>query len=305
MNPNSNLVNEFKPSSEYIELFLSTRKTPRVLPYGFTMPGYFHTDHYKRDKNWFNLAIFIELLAFFLTVNGGYSRGGEWGFIAILTALFFIVFDIVGAQLLHNKVSKKCRYLNLAVIEKDPIAAEGFIKEAKAVNGKQILGYCLIIFSAFLKYFALFLLGSFKLSILSIIILLYLIVIYIHIYHTGYFFAEFKRIQTLKKEQNLFRKELMLKAQGLSIESQFQASTIIGQNSIGGFLRLNLPEGHVSYDGHKLIETIIGPDLYSYRLETKGLLTDEQIISFTQNQNEEQCKFILNLCIAHQINNYY
>jgi len=303
-NSNANFVNEFMPSSEYRESYRATRKLPRVFPAGFAMPGYFHTDSYTKDKNWFGLAIFIELLAFYLTITGGLNRGGEWGYIALLTAIFFIVLDIVGAQMLHNRASEKTKFLSLATVTRDPIAAEGFQKEANKINGRQIIGVILIIFSAFLKYFALFLLGSFRLTILSVIVLLYLIVIYVHLYHSGFFFAEFKRKNLLSKEHNLFREEQMQIAQGKPIQAKFQAQTIIGGNSEPSNLRLNTSNGIIRHDGHELIETISQNGLYSYTMKTKGILNDDQIVAFTQNQNDEQCKFILNLCISHQITHF-
>jgi hypothetical protein len=303
-NSNANFVNEFMPSSEYRESYRATRKLPRVFPAGFAMPGYFHTDSFTKDKNWFSLAIFIELLAFYLTISGGLNRGGEWGYIAFLTAIFFVVLDIVGALMLHNRASEKTKFLSLATVTRDPIASEGFRKEANKINGRQIIGVILIIFSAFLKYFALFLLGSFRLTILSVIVLLYLIVIYVHLYHSGYFFAERKRQNLLNKEHDLFRKEQMEIAQGKPIQSKFQAQTIVGGNSEPGPLRLNTQNGVIRQDGHEILETQLPNGLYSYTMKTKGLLLDDQIVAFTQNQNDEQCKFVLNLCISHQITHF-
>jgi hypothetical protein len=304
INSNANFVNEFMPSSEYRELYRATRKIPRVFPAGFSMPGYFNTDCYSKDKNWFILAIFIELLAFYLTITGGLNRGGEWGYIAFLTAIFFIVLDIVGAQMLHNRASEKTKFLSLATVTRDPIASEGFQKKATEINGRQVIGVVLIIFSAFLKYFALFLLGSFRLSVLSVIILLYLIVIYVHVYHSGFFFAEWKRQNLLNKEHDMFRIEQMQIAQGKPIQAKFQAQTIVGGNSEPSNLRLNTSNGIIRHDGHELIETIAPNGLYSYTMKTKGILSDDQIVAFTQNQNDEQCKFILNLCISHQITHF-
>lgn len=302
INIEANFTNEFYPSSNYREKFRSTRKMAREFSVGFKMPGYYQTSGFSKDKNWFILAVCIELLAFYLTVTGGISRGTEWAYLAILTALFFIVLDIAGAALLHSKAGDKIHYINMAVITKDPIGAQGYLKKANSISGRQIAGVLLILISAFLKYFALFLLGSFRLVILGIIVILYLIVFYIHCYHTGYFLAENSRLRILDKEMDDFRDESMRISNGENIKSVYKATPIFGAVSEPTELKLNTnTSGIISINGHEIIEEKNTAGLYTYKIKTQGLLTDDQIVAFAQNQNENQIKFILNLCLTHQI----
>jgi hypothetical protein len=302
MHIEANFTNEFWPSSTYREKFRSTRKMPREFSVGFRMPGYYQTAGYSKDKNWFILAVFIEVLAFYLTVNGGISRGTEWTYLAILTAVFFVVLDIAGASLLHSKVADKIHYINMAVITKDPIGAQGYLKKATTIGGRQIAGVTLILLSAFLKYFALFLLGSFRIVILGIIVILYVIVVYIHCYHTGYYLAENSRQRILHKEMDEFREESMKISNGENIKSHYQAFPIMGAVSEPSLLKLNTNNsGIIHINGHQIIEDTTTDGQYTYKIKTKGLLTDDQIVAFTQNQNENQIKFILNLCLTHQI----
>lgn len=293
------------PSKTYREKYCSTRKHHHQLPAGIDLPGLFSTSGFDSDKRWFYIAMGIEALALFLTVRGGISRGGNWIWLSILIATFFILFDIVGAWLSHHNERNKTILRNQSAIANDREAKQGFINESKKITLRQIMGVSLIVFSSFLKYVALFLLGTFIAGILIIAATLYLVVIYIHVYHTGFYLAEIRRRSQLKSDIKAHQLESMLsEAERKEILSPLRAQ-IQTSGSEEYKDKLRMTNGQITVGQNKIIEEI-REGVAHYQLHVKGLLTDDLILRFIEGQNDDQTRFIVKLCIkfqlTHQIN---
>lgn len=293
------------PSKTYREKYCYTRKHHHQLPAGIDLPGLFSTSGFDNDKRWFNIAMGIEILALFLTVRGGFSRGGNWIWLSILIAFFFILLDFVGAWLSHHNERNKAILRSQAALANDREAKQGFINESKKTTVRQIFGVTLIVFSSFLKYVALFLLGTFIAGILIIAATLYLVVIYVHIYHTGFYLAEIRRLIQLKKDEKAHQLWSMLsEAERKKIQSPLRAQ-IQTSGSEEYKDKLRTINGQITVGQNKIIEEI-RDGITHYQLHVKGLLTDDLILRFIEGQNDEQTRFIVKLCIkfqlTHQIN---
>lgn len=295
---------EFEPNSDARKTWLGTRKAP--FPVGnFSLPGFYHTIDYEKDSNWVMGAAAIEAVAIALTLYGGISKGGIYLLGAITAVILFVVFDIVGANFFHRNNADKCALENKILIT-DDIGAKGGLRDdlKKTGRGFKIAGVLMIVFSSILKIFSILLLGKFNIIFYIILALLYIIVIYIHIVHTGYYLAERATEKIFNKQHKKWAKDKMDVNDGKMETVQY---TIRAPQPVSIFkaeIELNIDKSFKVGEhciNYKDKEIIGGKTFFIYEIKTNGILIDDDIRSFLSGQTAVQSGIIAIACLKHQI----
>ncbi len=268
---------DFQPTSQTLRKWLSTRKTP-INFNGIQIPAYFSDTGNSADSNWFWIAVIGEVTGIIMTFYGGFRNGGVFIWLAMLGILAFVFCDFFFAVLLHRKKAVECELKSRRFIIGDSNKPE-IVKIQKELEQGKLLDFFLqvgIIFIGLFKTIAIVLLGVFNNITLYVpFLIIYLIVSYIHLKHTGYFFAY---LSTEKGIQDDFKKF----AEG---ENLAKSST----HSISFNTRLN---GHMKHGSHEIVFDREENGEFKYDIHIKGVLTDEDIIFLLNAQNQSD-KLIL------------
>ncbi len=186
--PYYNTPDKFSPRMETLRSWLKTRKSN-------DNPGLFLTEDYSRDSVWTTIAILIELSAVFLTSYGAifsYLEKHKIGTLtgAIIFVFLFVAFDIIGILLHGHDKPDKVILRSQMRFEKDDDNKRHQFAALNRISLRTFFGVILLLFSGILKIVAI---GIFFKGITLpgqvILVLFYLVVIYIHIFHTGYWLA--------------------------------------------------------------------------------------------------------------------
>lgn len=299
----------FEPNDDARKSWLGTRKKPLFIG-RLTLPGFFHTIDFNKDQNWFLLAVAIEFIAVILTLYGGISRGGIYLVGSIITIVFFIVLDIVGAIFIHKPKPDRCLLKNKIILISDIAVREGLKNQFDKVSLYEIVGVIFIIISALLKVAAILLLGSFNLFFYIIMAFLYVIVIYIHIIHTGYCIAEYSTNNQFTSQHKLWAKLSM----GSSTTTSENLNNPYTSRSLSSMFVSSVPiltvNNNIKVGDHFIAHVSDDNSLnqktnYQYKLSTKGMLTDEDIKLFVNGQGDQESEIIAIACLKHQVEKIY
>jgi hypothetical protein len=299
---------EFKPSPETLEKWSSTRKSPYKI--GKTeLPGYFQTSGYSTDSVWVALVGGIELLAILTTLMGGLSKGGIWLLISIIGALGFVVLDYFGARLHHIKKGFKRKTINNMRVAEDSGVREGLAYELKKTEILPMSGVFFILFCAFLKVAAVFLLVAVGLHLTVIFTLLYVVAIYIHLKHTGYWLAERTVIKLIKKNHKEWAKNKIIESNVAKNQDRetndnnikkadwiFETSEELSlQNNTNGSEKIHFISFIKEKNGNGQAKK------YEYGIYTNGILIDEDITELAKGQTTEMKEVIALACLNTQL----
>jgi hypothetical protein len=181
----------FSPSAETLYAWLKTRKSTSQIK-----PGLIETIDYPRDLTWSIFAILIELSAFFLTLFGAWDIFQENHNLsrlitAIILVVVFIGFDIIGIMLHGQDKPNKVLLKSQATVEHDPIQRQFLLNQIDKITFRTFLGTILLCISSLLKIVAIsvFFKQNAGPAGIFVLIIFYIVVIYIHIYHTGYWWS--------------------------------------------------------------------------------------------------------------------
>lgn len=288
---------DFQPSTKALEKWLATRKSSTYVA-GFTVPQFF-SDTDKNDRGWFLGACFGELFGLIITIYGGMKHGGIFLLFATLYIVLFIISDFFFAIKLHRNEARKCKINTLRFLHRDATDAEGKIYDGelrKGIISDYFLVAGIISFIIF-KVIAVVLLGVFNNVLLYLpVVFIYSFVAYVHIMHTGYFFA----YRATQKQINKEHKEWI----------HGNHNAIIYNNPFTNHNALNLP---ATCRPH---EIIIDPnpnfendnqDIQKpkhYLINVKGVLTDEDINYILTNQTVENQITLFRECRRLQVGLY-
>jgi len=166
----------------------------------------------------------------------------------------------------------------------------------------------MIIISCLLKLFALFLLNSFNIVILGIIALFYLIVIYIHLMHTGYYLAERSVQKAFKNQYNRFCSDRLNQA---PINQDNIATLSVHPFSsplkLGDYFSKCFDENNP--DDLRFNQTIVricengNADPFLYQIRWKGVLTDDDINTLTNGLGQTEMTVVGLHCRILQLRN--
>ncbi len=294
---------KFEPNDDARKAWLATRKKPII----YSLPGFYNTIDYEKDTAWVILAVCIEGAAVALTLYGGITKHGVYLVSSIIAVALFVFFDWVGANWFHKNVGAKCLIRNKIVLQKDRGVQEGLREELKKGVIFQVAGVTLIVLSALFKITAILLLGTFNMIFYLIMSLLYLIVIYIHIAHTGYFLAEFNTAKKFRKQHSQWSEDKVKADEKTIPEENIRHSVRVPspKSVFDSEIKLKIDNNKMKVGEHSIsfIEEIEvnNQKIYTYEIETNGILKDEDIVLFTGGQTDQQGSIIALECLKHQI----
>jgi hypothetical protein len=282
---------DFQPSAETLKSWLATRK-PTISVGGFTVPGFFIDNGNSGDTTWIIIAVFGELLGLAATIYGGMKSGGLFMVLAILAVVLFIVLDVVFAKWLHRNEADKCILESKKLLKDDNAKKDIADLNNKLDKGKfaDFMFQTGIILIAVLKVFGIVILGLFNhISLYLPFAIIFIIVAYVHIKHTGYWLAYRTTEKKISKEYKQFA------------NGQFEARNAEQPVATNSELR-NIP---IKYNPH---EIIYDPDPkqskdgeYYYVVKTKGVLTDNDIVNLITGQTDGNKMLLFKKCRQLQL----
>jgi hypothetical protein len=179
------------------------------------------------------------------------------------------------------------------------------MKEGKAVNFLIVLGMILI---ALVKLAGIIFLGMFDhLAIVVALAIMFGIIVYVHVYHTGFYIYE---VLTGRAFQKQFKKYSSLTTRSMHSDRPFHAetrlATFYNNEDLLGFDKEGNPRSELMAHRHK-ISKVKGKERegkQAFQLETTGILIDEDIATFLGQGglDGDQKTIIARICRGHQLN---
>jgi hypothetical protein len=291
----------FMPSTATLNAWLRTRKSNDK-----QLPGIFGTVEFSSDSTWAMFSILVEAVAFFVTLYGA------WGLFtknhnlpmlisAIIIVFLFIAFDILGIMLHGQDKPKKVELRNRIVITRDQLHLNVLYSQLDQITWREFLGFMMLVLSSILKIMAISVFfTSSGVAIIIILILFYLVVIYIHAYHTGYWWAERTVNNKIKKEYNEF-----LDAHTRGLSSEFQVTTshqVIFESSVpmGNIQNANHGRQHINFI--QKVKNADGSVIFQYDLTSQGLLFDQDVVAMIAAYSPNFAASLIEACIRLQFN---
>lgn len=301
--------NKFMPSPEVLSDWLNTNKGELLTS---DSPRLFVTDNYKLDKKRAGISLLIELAALGLTFYGGYQAYlkshvfSDSFFWPVVLSVLFVLFDIIGIMF-HSSDRKGKVLMNANFqITEDDFEKQRLYKKIKQLSYREFTGVMALIISAFLKIFAVLNYSPVTSKAAPVLILimaiLYIVVIYIHIYHTGYYLSAYRVASSIKKEEKLWDE---MNHTGLPSSSNIDKPTVVVFDSTqempcdsGSCFRLN--DQSISYVTKQLNQN--GVSSFVYQLESIGCLWDSDRISLINSFTDgEFKKSLIKACVKLQL----
>ena len=284
----------FQPSSQTLSKWLATRKGDIVVG-RIPMPRYFSDVGNSKDQFWFIIAIIGELLGLGTALAGGMRSGGTFLIFAAISIIMFIFCDFFFAYKLHRNKENVCRLSSMQLLIDDNEAAD-LAKIRQQLNKGKFADFMYqagIIIIALVKVVGIVLLGVFNELIVYVpFAIIYFIVAYIHIQHTGYYFAYRGVENAMDRDYNEF------------INGENKAQEIRERVSTTKPL-VDLPIKHNPHqiaEDHELIEEEEKGS--TYVIIAKGVLNDEDIVSLIAGQSDENKITLFKACRKLQLGNY-
>lgn len=252
------------------------------------MPPLFSDDGIFTDGIWFMVAFIGEVVGLVITIWGGANSGGAIFIFATITVIMFVFCDIFFAIKLHRNVGRNNKLKSMLILENNPVLRAQYqaeMKEGRLGDTMYQLGIILI---AIIKLVGIALLGIFATLVLYLpFLIIYAIVAYVHIKHTGYFFAEVTTQKLIDRGYN----------RGFAVNGANPAQERHGAFNTTALLNLPITSGNHSI-------TLIDAGTFSYAINTLGVLLDEDITTFIIGQTRMNQTEIFNACRDHQITNW-
>ena len=198
---------QFMPSRDALLMWLRTRKTDeKTKP---TISGLFETVNFATDAGWTMLAILVEFGALFLTLYGAfglYSQNENVGVLVLsaVAVVLFISFDVIGVLLHASDRESKVLANRELRLSPDKHRKRELVSVISKITNREFFGVVFLFLSAIIKVGAIMLLGfsAANLYVTVVILMLYFIVVYVHVYHTGYWLSARRTSKMLKREES-------------------------------------------------------------------------------------------------------
>ncbi len=289
----------FEPSNETLKQWLNTRKASTTRG-----TGLFETDRYNLDRNWFVVAFLFEIAAFVLTIWGGTLK--YYGtkkisilIIAILASLFFVLLDYFGVLLHHRGKDDKVRAASQLNFTKDPIIIGALKKVAfRKFSWYQFFGFTCMLLSATLKILALIALISFFKKLAPLFVIFYLIVLYVHAKHTGYWFYAWKTNKLMLAEFQQYEKH-----RASNTPSEFSVNSPPYKIQFYSYYKfVGVGETLEKRVRIILLDTVVdnGQTKYLYEMSCIGILWDLDIVKITSDFNIHFQQDLYEACVKMQ-----
>lgn len=291
------LPDKFKPNGESINTWLRTRKNLNQ-----NKPGIFETVNFRSDRNWSTASILIELSAFLTTFYGAFLtfQANHVLFdliLALIVVVLFVLFDVIGIMLHGHDKPQKVLDRSELLVTQNPQHKKELYDRLKEITWREFIGILLLTLSAVLKIFALLYFFQKKnIPIVVIFSILYLLVIYIHSYHTVFWWPARRLKLALRKQSDAFMEyfnQNLPTNPDNTIDGSFIWSFHFNSNAQCQNKKIDgSSEGRVNiiYNGGT-----------SYTLNCTGLLWDENIVNLAGQWDEEFVNDLIHACIKVQL----
>lgn len=273
--------NQFIPSQAVLNDWLNTKKSNSP-----SKPGLFETVKYTEDAVWTFISLLVEIAALSLTFYGGYqsylkSHNFSSAFLGpIIVVVLFVFFDVIGIMFHSSDRSQKTVIRSQIVYTHSPLVLASLYKKLGLYSGKQFLGVMSLIVSAILKILAVTILspvhGRAAVPLILIMSLFYLVVIYVHIYHSGYFLAARRVSKKMRNEWDLW---FNMNQRGLPTPLNVQTVNRVIFSSPQA-----MPNGNSFQMGFQTITFIgrhqdsAGAVSFNYQLDSLGCMWDSDVV---------------------------
>lgn len=289
----------FEPSLATLKFWLNTRKSKTTKG-----GGLFETDRFTLDRNWFVIAFLIELAAFFLTIWGGYLKYANTHkskilILAVIASVLFVLLDYFGVLMHHKGSDDRTVAKSKLNYAQDPLLIGELKKQGypKFVP-TQFVGFLCIFASAILKISALVLLISFLKKIAPVITIFYLIVMYVHLKHTGYWYFSWRTSKRINTEFQEFQKN-----KAIGMPSEFTVKKPPHRIEFLSYFKLN--ETILCLNDRVRVRMVgsegdSGKTKFHYELTCIGVLWDEDIVNVTKGFSYNIQQDLYEACIKIQ-----
>lgn len=253
------------------------------------VPGLFTTVKFSSDQSWTIIAALIELMALGLTLYGAislYQQNENTAnlFGAIVAVVLFIAFDVIGVLLHGGDRSQKVVNRSKVKISKDPAAKQILIAEAKKITNKEFFGVLFLVLSAIIKIAAFALLfGAINATIPMFIVLFlfYIVVVYIHVTHTGYWLSARQVAKRFRREYNEYvQGKIMGTSENVPLLKDRKVFS--SPNSLPGGAS-EFQNGRQKVVFIEKNEDEHGNASFTLALESRGVMWDEDVVSLLSN----------------------
>ncbi len=261
----------FVPSPAALKTWFSTRKTNNPF-----YPGVYDTIGFSGDLAWTLIAIFIEILAAGVTLYGGSKINFMYAIISVIVVVLFIGLDAIGVMLHKSQQGSKCIHRNSAFVSRQPAVQAQHRSDSLKMMATELLGIMLIVVSAALKIFGLMLFIGVSKSIgITVVVLgtlFYIVVVYIHLNHTGFWISALAANRAITKEFTQW-------SNGLKDGTSTSTPHIL-THSFTSAGKMNGPSAINS--GRQVLTFSKSESAYNhYVLTTNGLLWDQDLINLS------------------------
>lgn len=284
--------NVFEPDFRTKQRWIATRKNEHHTE-TVHLNGFYQDGTSKNDKILFWIAMIMEIIVVIFILVGGLSKR-DFGMklFAIFDVIALIALDGAGAFFVHLMKGPYCLLDNKIIAEPSEKRAYELEKTHKWAYP---LGVFFIILSAICKAIGVLLFTKIRMTIFVVLLLLYIFIVYIHVAHTGYFFAGLLFNKSINNQLNIFT---INKHKGKS--SIYTARILEHKFTANNDLDIKISDPKKV--GNHAIEFIgFENNLYHYKLITVGVLEDSEIFQFLAGRSKEQQKYIAHACLYHQV----
>lgn len=293
--------NSFSPSQNTIALWLKTRKTDNAIK-----PGLIETIDYPRDLAWSIFSILIEFSAFFLTLFGAWAQFRANGnLILFVTAVIFVVvfvaLDIIGIMLHSQDKPQKVLDKSHAAITYNPIQKGLILEKIHSITNRTFLGVILLCISSLLKIVAISVFFKESGPAGTIVLMIfYIVVVYIHMYHTGYWWAARKVQKNINAEFLSY-----IQSQNSGTTNPFQVNQPHIQLFSSPFPmdsgKKSLQSNRQTIDFLKSWTDTNGTSIFDYQLTSQGLMWDSDVNQILTYNNHNFNQYLIEACIRLQL----
>ena len=233
-----------------------------------------------------------ELIGLLTTIYAGVRFGGVFLLLACVGIIMFIFCDYFFAVKLHRNKILACGIETEKLLAKDQkkiVTLENRLSQGRFVDFLLRAG---IIVVAIVKIAAILLLGVFNSLVLYFpFAVIYLIVAFVHLNHTGYYFAYIDTERSIKNEYKRLD------------TGQFDTNEVRESVSMESPLR-DLP---IKHNPHVIREDSgqgAAKTGYKYMITAKGILTDDDILNLIDGQDDNNRVTLFKACRKLQLENF-
>ena len=280
----------FEPSNQTRIAWYKTRKSSTA--YGpVHLPGLFSSDGFSTDQIFFIIAMIIELAAVVVTIRGGMMMKTSIFIGSIVVVILFLVLDYVGILFHHDQAGNKALWRNEILIPQEPGYLASLRMKLKKRTTKEDMGVVFLFLSGILKILAIVALNNSFSNPFFIILfsLFYIIVMYIHANHTGFWLAEFSLQKKIKKDHQIW-------SEGNGNNAQIYVHQFSSPYNLG------LTPGQTKRTNRQGL-TCISKDNqnYVFKLDSLGLMWDTDVAAMCMGLQTQERAMLAIECLQLQL----